>query len=78
MAADAKFEGVYFSILYSIKGNSIRYRARFHYLGVQLATLLNRSKKRKGEGKVIEKSRTVSIFYSIAKIWSLEYALSVM
>jgi len=46
MALAARFEGEYFSILYSMSGNSIKYLAKFQSLGDSLETLKYLSRKR--------------------------------
>lgn len=58
-------EGQYFNILCSISGSSIKYLARFHYLGLAFAILLNLSKNLNADGIVMLKSSVESIDCSI-------------
>ena len=70
MALAASSEGLCMSILCSIKGSSIRYRARFQSCSSAFATLAKRQRNLYGEGVVMLNQSVVKIDISIRRISS--------
>ncbi len=78
IALPAIKDGTYLSMRCSIRGSSIKQRAKFHCFESAFAILLNLSRNLKADGVVILKSSFDSIDCSIYRISSLVYALSVI